>query len=233
MNSAKALLGSVLGRFVFREAVLARADQLSTHFRRLTFAGPGLRGAAWTPGDKVQIFLPGVGMRTYTPTRWDGEAGETEFVIYLHGESPGARWAHQVAAGDAVQLFGPRGSLPVGRGSRAIVFGDETSVGLAVANGAAERAVLEVSDAAETGGVLRALGLTGVTVIGRESDGSHHPALVDALASAAPAGAAAPLVLSGRAGAIQAVRQGLKARNVSLSSTKSKAYWAPGKVGLD
>jgi hypothetical protein len=41
----------------------------------------------------------------------------------------------------------------------------------------------------------------------------------------------ASIVLTGRAPAIQQLRAALKAR--SLSTHKTKAYWAPGKRGLD
>ena len=40
-------------------------------------------------------------------------------------------------------------------------------------------------------------------------------------------------MFSGRAAAIQGVRKALKRRGVNLAGAKAKAYWAPGKVGLD
>lgn len=33
--------------------------------------------------------------RTYTPRRWDPEAGELTVDFLLHGEGPGANWAEQ------------------------------------------------------------------------------------------------------------------------------------------
>ncbi len=60
-----------------------------------------------------------------------------------------------------------------------------------------------------------------------------HERLVEAVARALSAHPGAQLVLSGRAAAIQAVRQGLRARGVDLGGARAKAYWAPGKVGLD
>ena len=59
------------------------------------------------PGDKVQVFLPDIGMRTYTPLSWETR-GATTFLAYVHGDTPGATWAKRVKAGDEVSFFGPR-----------------------------------------------------------------------------------------------------------------------------
>jgi NADPH-dependent ferric siderophore reductase len=112
-----------------------------------------------------------------------------------------------------------------------VVFGDETS--LARANGVPGRTVLEVTDSGETRAALDALGFSGATLVARQTNEAHREALVDAVIQALQAHPGAPLVLSGRAAAIQGVRQGLKARGVGLATVKAKAYWAPGKVGLD
>lgn len=233
MPSAKAALQGLLGRLVFRDATITRAEEIGRHFRRLVLSGPALRGVSWTPGDKLQVFLPEVGTRTYTPLRWDSSAGETELLAYLHGDGPGTQWARTVNPGAAIQVFGPRGSLAVGGASPAVVFGDETSVALAQANGMPGRTVLEVTDPGETQAALDALRFSGATLVARQANEAHREALVDAVGQMLQAHPGAPLVLSGRAAAIQGVRQGLKARGVSLGTVKAKAYWAPGKVGLD
>lgn len=233
MPSAKAAIQGLLGRLVFRDATVTRAEEIGRHFRRLVLSGPALRGVTWTPGDKLQVFLPEVGTRTYTPLRWDPSTGETELLAYLHGDGPGTQWARTVSAGAAIQVFGPRSSLAVGGASPAVVFGDETSVALARANGVPGRTVLEVTDPGETQSALEALRFSGATLVARQANEAHREALAGAVVQALQAHPGAPLVLSGRAAAIQGVRQGLKARGVSLGTVKAKAYWAPGKVGLD
>jgi NADPH-dependent ferric siderophore reductase len=45
--------------------------------------------------------------------------------------------------------------------------------------------------------------------------------------------AGASFVLTGKAGTIQHVRQGLRQLAVPASRIVAKAYWAPGKTGLD
>jgi ferric-chelate reductase (NADPH) len=235
MASPKAFIQGLIGNVLFRDATVTRTEAVSPHFRHLVLTGPELQGVTWTPGDKVQLFLPSIGTRAYTPFRWDARTGETELLVYLHGEGPGVRWARAVRQGDAIKVFGPRASLSVGDASPPVlVVGDETSVGLALARGSSGRTVLEVTDPAETRGVLDVLGLgnSAVLVERRQGDG-HHEALVDAVAAALRAQPGARLVLSGRAGGIQAVRRGLKVRGVNAMDARAKAYWAPGKTGLD
>ena len=222
-----------LGRLLFRHASVTRAEMLGTAFRRLVLAGADLRGVKWTPGDKLQVYLSSVGMRTYTPVRWDAAAGETELIAYLHGDTPAMKWAKNVASGDAVQLFGPRDSLVVGSSPSAVVFGDETSVGLVAANGDGARAVLEATHASEVEAALGALRLTGATVIERQAADAHHEAMIDAMVRTTASHPGSNVVLSGRGVATQAVRRGLKERGIDLSRSRAKAYWAPGKTGLD
>ncbi|MFY0530019.1 siderophore-interacting protein [Archangium gephyra] len=233
MTSAKAAVQGLIGRILFRDATVTRVEDVGRRFRRLVLSGPALRGVNWTPGDKLQIFLPGIGTRTYTPLRWDPSTGETELLAYLHGDGPATQWAKTASPGAALQVFGPRSSLVVGGTSPAVVFGDETSLALARANGVPGRTVLEVTDPGETRAALDALGFSGATLVARQANEAHREALVDAVIKALQAHPGAPLVLSGRAAAIQVVRQGLKARGIGLATVKAKAYWAPGKVGLD
>jgi NADPH-dependent ferric siderophore reductase len=47
------------------------------------------------------------------------------------------------------------------------------------------------------------------------------------------AASGAHFVLTGKASSIQRVSRALKAAGVASSRVKAKAYWAPGKTGLD
>lgn len=117
-----------------------------------------------------------------------------------------------------------------------VLFGDETSFGLAVAlrdgplaDGAIH--VFEVSDVAAARPVLDVVGLGQATLIERITDDVH---LGDAEAELLRFAATdARFVLTGKASSIQRVSRALKAADVISSRVKAKAYWAPGKVGLD
>jgi ferric-chelate reductase (NADPH) len=226
---ARTLLDQIVSGVRMRSATVTRVDVLSPRFRRIVLAGPALRGASWEPGDKLQLLTPSLRLRTYTPTRWDAERGETELLAFLHGEGPGAQWARAAAVGERVQLFGPRPSLALRRAPGGLVVGDETSVGLAWANGPGAGAVLEVADVAEVSQVLAAIGLT-ATLVAR-SDAGRADALTGAVTGALGAGRA--LVLSGRAQLAAELRARLKSSGALPRVVLTKAYWAPGKTGLD
>src|SRR5262245_43567063 len=124
MASLKAFLSGLF----LDELTLTEARQVSPHFRRLGFSGPSLREKGCQAGDKVQVMLPGVGSRTYTPFAFDPNLGKFEFLVYLHGEEPGAVWGRSVALGDRVHVFGPRRSVSfAGISGDVTLVGDETS----------------------------------------------------------------------------------------------------------
>ena len=233
MSTAKAVMGRLLGRLLFTPCRVGGVAELSPGFRKLELAGEKLRAVRWTPGDKLQVFIDG-DFRTYTPTCWDAAEGSTTLVAYVHGAGPGARWASGVKAGDAVELFGPRGSVRLERGP-AVLFGDETSFGTAVALGGAAPglwSLFEVNDVHASRAALAALGIEG-ELVARAGDGDAHlpglAAKLEARLRRAPDG---QLVMTGRARSIQRVRKLLREAQVS-SSTRAKAHWADGKRGLD
>ena len=231
MSSAKAILGGMLGRFIFRAAQVAELSDPAPGFRRITLEGDALRGGSWQPGDKLQVFLPAIGTRAYTPLLWDAQLGRTALLVYVHGDGPGATWARDLAVGDAVQLFGPRRSISANGAPAIVVFGDETSVGLTHAlkrdrGGRQVIAVLEVSRSADCDAVLQALALE-ATLVQRSAADQHLGDVAEHLRAALRAQPQALLVMTGRARSIQSLKRELRAK------ATTKAYWAPGKVGLD
>ena len=116
---------------------LFRATRVAQVYDRGPFREISLTSVtSWTPGDKIQVRIAGEGLtvRTYTPVRWKNTTGDTTILVYLHGGGPGSGWARDVAAGDTVQVVGPRRSIDLTKFTSAPIFvGDETSVGLRVA----------------------------------------------------------------------------------------------------
>jgi ferric-chelate reductase (NADPH) len=238
MVSGQAILGAALGRFLFREVETTETRQIAPDFRRVAFAGPALRDVVWEPGDKIQVFIPGRGMRTYTPFAWDARKGSAELLVYTHGMGPGSAWGARLAVGDRWQFFGPRRSIRASElAAQVIVFGDETSFGLARALSDAKGAervvsVFEANDAAIARDALTALDLARTAVVARAPADVHLVETCDALIRALDAWPSASLVMTGRAQSIQLVRARLKEKG-ALRGGKVKAYWAVGKSGLD
>ncbi|MCY1069336.1 siderophore-interacting protein [Nannocystis sp. RBIL2] len=237
MASVKAMLGDAVARLFFHEWTITAAREVSPHFRRIELTGEDLREAHGA-GDKVQVMIPGTGPRTYTPFAPDRERGAVSLLVYLHGEEPGAQWGRAAAAGERVRVFGPRGSLPFSTLAPAVVlFGDETSFAAARAlrelrgPEAPLSFVFEVTHADEAETVLAELDVGPRTLVRRGPD--HLLAVERQLRAALARHAGADLVLCGNARSIQSLRAALKASPAPHARQKVKAYWSPGKRGLD
>jgi NADPH-dependent ferric siderophore reductase len=228
MASAKGLVLDTLGRVFTRTARVSAVRDLGHGLRIITVAGPSLRDVHWTRGDKIQIVLPSRDVRTFTPSRWD--KGELDLIAFAHGDAPGSLWSRRAAIGDELRFVGPQRSLK--RSSRhTVLFGDETSIGLAVAFAHAPlTTILEVGTIARAP-VVAGLGVPS-TCIERVAGDAHVGDLASAIATALRANPSSELVMSGRAQSIQLVRTRLRTLGIT-ERPANKAYWSVGKVGLD
>jgi ferric-chelate reductase (NADPH) len=208
-------------------------------FREIDLTSVTPRVTSWTPGDKIQVRVAeeGLTMRTYTPFRWDNTTSTASILVYLHGSGPGSAWAQRAAAGNTVQVFGPRRSIDLTRFTSAPIFvGDETSVGLRLAWTAAHPDLQPACDSCELGDssaiAVRALGLDPVHITREEADG-HLPVLVEHVVAAASEHRESPLILTGRSTAITAIRGALKTAGDAQRTTRVRTYWDPRRTGLD
>lgn len=231
-------VGGLLLRWLGKAASVRRVEPWSDSFRLIELEGTDLQQVAWKPGQRIQVPLAGMRLsRTYTPIDWDAAAGRTRFLAFLHGQAPGTDWARMLAPGAGLQLIGPRRSIeqPAGT-SPALLFGDETAMGLAAALRASQpgrrwEVLLEAGDVAACRSVVQALGLDDAWLLARRPDESHLVAVETQMAL--HAGTDAHFVLAGRAPAVQRLQRALRRMNVKFSRVQTKAYWAPGKTGLD
>lgn len=233
-------LEGAFSRLFTRSATVSEARTVAENFRLLTLSGPALQGVTWIPGQKVQLMLGGWVQRTYTPLSWDSQGGVARLLAYAHGPFPGSDWSRTLAEGDTCAIFGPRGSLDLNAlGRPAVVFGDETSIGLVhalchtPARADAVHVVLEVSalDAAQM--ALDAIGVAGCQLVQRRADDGHLAEVEQIAAGLLQRHSPESWVLSGKAPSIQRLIGRLRQLDVPRRRIQSKAYWAPGKVGLD
>jgi NADPH-dependent ferric siderophore reductase len=231
-------LSQALIRLLMRRATIVAAERLADRFRLITLEGPALEGVGWIPGQKVQIAMGSAFVaRTYTPMEWNPVTGRACILGFEHGEGPGSAWVRDVEAGDECDLFGPRASLDIGRTTGPVaIFGDETSIGLAYALAHQDRArsvacFFEVGDVESAGQVVRQVGIGNARLFARQDGGDH----LEAMEASVPGlvASVAAFVLTGKAATIQRLRQSLNRRGAPASRIHTKAYWAPGKKGLD
>jgi NADPH-dependent ferric siderophore reductase len=234
MASGKGILLGALGGLLLRDATVRALRDVASSFRGVELVGPGLRGATFHPGDKLQVLLPSRDVRTFTPLRWDAEAGATELLVYHHAASPAGEWIRGLAVGDPCRFVGPQRSIRLPEAGPVVLFGDETSAAVARAFAANGRALACVFETSAEDDLRIALGaeVSRAILVRRRADEEHLPELVEQLQAELARQPGASLVLTGRAQAIQKVRAELKARALPRPIA-NKAYWSLGKAGPD
>lgn len=232
------LLSQALRRLLMRRATVRANEELDENYRRITLEGPALRGVAWSAGQKVQIAMGAAfAARTYTPIEWSAEAGRTTILGYVHGGGPGSAWLRGVEPGDECDILGPRASVDARTMTGPLaVFGDETSIGLAAAlvHQNRERSCryhFEVEDRTSAERALAGFGIAGAVLLTRMESDRHLAEMEAALPELIKTDAS--FLLTGKASTIQRLRQSLGQQGVSARRVVTKAYWAPGKIGLD
>lgn len=231
-------LSKALIRLLMKPAIVVVNECMAGNFRLITLEGPALEGVAWMPGQKVQIAMGSAfATRTYTPIEWNAATGRACILGYAHGDGLGSAWLRTVEPGDGCDVFGPRSSLDLSRLSGPIaIFGDETSIGLAHAavHQITNRPVachFEVDDMEAARDLTAQLGLRDTALFERRGGDAHIEAMAAGIPALALAGAT--FVLTGRAGTIQVLRRTLKQHAIPPARVVAKAYWTPGKTGLD
>lgn len=223
MPSVKGKLVRLLSGVLLERAVVASAEALGGFQRVLLRCDP--RG--WTAGSKVQVLLPSDDVRTYTPVR---SAEGMVLLGWMHAGGPGARWMSTVREGDVVSFVGPQRSLELAPGP-AVVVGDETSVAVAGAFAAERaddlRAVIQSDAVSGVRDAAASLGLRRLVVVPR-GDTAATVAAVRAHVTAAPG---ATVALTGGSELVTAVRGAL--HGAAVGKLRTKAYWIPGRTGLD
>ena len=231
-------LSRAVARLWMKPATVAANERLADRFHLITLEGDALKTVTWRPGQKVQIAMGSAFVtRTYTPIEWNVSAGRVCILGYSHGDGPGSAWVRTAAPGDACEVFGPRASLDIGGLSGPLVIvGDETSIGLAYAASHQDptrrvTSCFEVEDEVGARQVMASLDIQGATLVARRADGAHIAALEASLSD--PVAGGDSFVLTGKAATIQTLRRNLQRKSVPTTRLSTKAYWSPGKTGLD
>jgi ferric-chelate reductase (NADPH) len=234
-----AVLGAIGSRFMARAQVDA-VEVISDRFRLITLSSEKFNDATMQPAAKVRLNAGNWEMRAYTPLSIDAVAGRVQILAYLHGEGPGSVWARSAVPGDLTHILGLQESLDLMALSRpAVFFGDETSFAAAktvqshLAPGNATRFIFEVSSVVESQAVAHRLQLHDAEFCLRQADDAHVPLVVNAIQQALADISTSHLVLTGNGRSIQAIRTSLRTGYSGVIDFRVKAYWAPGKTGLE
>ena len=118
-----------------RSLTVARVERLPPNMVRVALGGEELHGfTSLGFDDHIKVFFPagqaGGAARDFTPRRHDPAAGELWIDFFLHAGGPAAAWASQAAAGQTLQIGGPKGSAiidPDGIDTH-VLIGDESAL---------------------------------------------------------------------------------------------------------
>jgi len=96
-----------------RQLTVTRIEELTPHFRRITFSDESLSDfVSASFDDHIKVFVDDA-RRDYTPRSFDNAARELVIEFALHGDGPVAEWAGRAVPGATLDIGGPKGSMIV------------------------------------------------------------------------------------------------------------------------
>ncbi len=230
MPSLKGQFLNLFGKSFLAKATVRSVEDIGAQYRRLVLSTDVKKEGAYQPGDKIQLLLPSLDVRTYTPVGWTAE-GETEILVFRHSPgSPAGGWVANVKVGDSFSFAGPQRSLNIPSGP-VLLVGDETSIAVAAAytrhRPGLVAALLEVEEEGAAQKAATALGLGQPRLVRRGAEGALSAAILELLAERG----GVSVGLTGSGSLVQRAREVL--REKGGPAPRIKAYWVPGKTGLD
>jgi len=221
-----------LDRFGFHVAV-EDVQEPAPGFALITLAGEGLTKNVWHPGDCVKLRTHDDHLRSYTPFDWDESAGRIRLLRGGRAIGPGTHFLSTLSIGAQVQLLGPKKSVDLNFERAPIIVGDETALGLCGAWAGSHpespaTVLLEATDVDGCRAAAHAVDVNPNSVVSTRDD------LIARLIELVRASADAPLVLSGCAQTIAALRAAVKSAELNGGRViRVKAYWDENRAGLD
>ncbi|MBO9638534.1 MAG: siderophore-interacting protein [Siphonobacter aquaeclarae] len=209
-------------------------EYLSPEIKRIRFGG-AISGMNFEPGHAVAIRVSDTEYRNYTPSYSDTAAGLVDIIFHLHGHGPGSDLANRLQTGDSLRISMPRGWKhydPTVRNQ--VVFGDETSLGLASilfplfrANGHRFQFLLELDECNRD--VPARLGLENVSIFPK-SQAFRDEEQIRALSLLRdPEWRGTHYLLTGNVTSVRTFRNVLREQRHTV---RSQGYWLEGKMGL-
>lgn len=244
---------STLRDAVFLSATVSEIERLTPRMRRIRFSGPRLQGLTWTPGQHVRLQVeslresvlrlhPYPVLRTYSIYNVDPGLGTLDIVMVDHDgdpkdATPARRWATAASTGDDAHITRPQGKFVVCHDAPYHVFAGEETASVAFA-----AMLRSMPPSAEVYGVIEAATATDhlplaipLTRVERgDAPAANSAVLADAVRSLPLPDHPGIAYLAGEARTIQALRKILiTERGWSRRQIYTKAFWTPGRIGME
>jgi len=221
---------------------VVEAFDVTPRMRRVVFTGDNLDEMTYRPGQALVLAMPlpegGTGRRDYTIRSFDRKKRQLAMDFVLHGTTPSPEWARCAAAGDVLQVRGPRGRTVIDETADWHLFcGDETCLPAilhmleSLPENAKVHVFLEVGGPGDRQKVPEAFA-TSVTWVDRGGkDAGPNTLLLDRLAAfELPQGRGHAYII-GETSNVRAQRRHLVERGLEKSQISSEGYWRPGRIG--
>jgi NADPH-dependent ferric siderophore reductase len=222
--------------------------QLTPRMRRIELTGADLGDFKPNAGQELIVLIPASANETlrrhYTIRRYDAESRLIDIDVFLHGMSPGNRWAHGVRVGDRVEVNGPRGRIRADETADWHLFGgDETSIpaiaSICKSLRAADQAYafIQIGDPSEIQPIdspahLQVQWIMRNTANGLSNADSHASGeLRESIAKFSLPPGRGHAYLTGETQTARAVRNDLFARGLDRSQVSAEGYWRLGRIG--
>lgn len=223
------------------ELSVVEAHDVSPTMRRVIFTAPNISEMTYRPGQDLVLMLPlqdgATGRRHYT-IRWlDRSAGHLAVDFFMHGDTPGPRFARNAKSGELVTARGSRGRTHLREEADwHLLTGDETGL----------PAILHMLETADPDALIFAF-------IEVENDGDEQPVNTSARVTVSwlyrqSADGASDLLagrvksfdfpngtghacLTGQTSSVRSQRHDLLSRGMTREQISSEGYWRPDRVG--
>jgi NADPH-dependent ferric siderophore reductase len=226
----------------YRLTVTAAVD-VGPRMRRVTLAGDELADFTLWPGQDVVLHLSddaGSGVRRrYTVRNLDRDARRFDVDFVLHGPGPGADWARLVQPGERVEVFGPRGKVPMSDAGWQLFAGDESALPAiaemveALPESTHAVALVEVQDAADEQPISPRAALD-LRWLYRGTTMPGAAATLDAALESVPLPASdRHLFFFAESRVVRRLREAAQRRAVTASEISAKGYWNLGRASRD
>ncbi len=211
-------------------------DKINTHIKKIKFQG-NISEMDFQLGYAVAVRVSNTEYRNYTASYNDPENGILEIIVHLHNDAPGSNFMNNLTVSDEIRISMPRGKKMYDPYiSTYILFGDETTLGLACAFQnkikTEKKSIyffLELNN--ENKDIPHLLGLQNCTVHSKNTFCKNEDLINELLIFKTERWEESNFILTGNAKSVQIVRNNLRKR-VSKGKIIAQAYWMEGKTGF-
>ncbi|TRX43064.1 FAD-binding oxidoreductase [Flavobacterium restrictum] len=225
---------------LFGNTMLPNVKVLETHYispyiKKIRFQGD-ISKWSFQIGYSSVIRVSDTEYRNYTVAYHDIEKGFFDIILHIHGKGVGSTFLNNLNIGDEIFISPPRGKNFYDPSvKKQIVFGDETSLGLACSllpvlkqNQHQFQFYFELDE--ENKNVPELLGLENYTVFNKNGLFRNEKRIIDLPIIQTSEWQTANFTITGNVKSVQTFRKVLK--NKTKGKFYSQGYWLEGKKGL-